>query len=400
MRKMISAAAAVVLGMTSAAYAGTPVSSASDGEQVRVMCIGDSITDGYGVNGSYRKFIYNGLTSAGYDIDMVGSKTGWSTTYTDEETGESFSYDDDNTGYSGYTIQSFGGRTGILETLMETDCLAQTQPDIVTLQIGTNDVIENYELDTAGERLEELATYILANIPADSVLFVTTIPNLDPNRSDVYSWFGNYRHSADWQTQYDDATAEASVKAAVEQYNADVKTVVEKLAANHSNIRFADVCSVITDVKTQLMDGVHPNNTGYKAMGAYWTEKLTDFLAGSGSDDPVPPVTTTATTTTTTTTTATTTTATTTAAPATTTVASDTTTTTATTVVTVQTTTTTPGNDKIVMGDLVKLGRYLLAAPDSDLLYEECVRYDLDSNGRLSVFDLILMRQAVAVPEK
>lgn len=383
MRKMISAAAAAVLGVTSA-FVGAPASSA-DGEAVKVMCIGDSITDGYGVSGSYRKFIYNGLTSLGHEIDMVGSKTGWSTSYTDEETGETFSYDDDNTGYSGYTIQSFGGRTGILETLKETDCLAQTQPDIVTLQIGTNDVIDNYELDKAGERLEGLAAYILQNIPDGSVLFVTTIPYLDPNRSDVYNWFGNYRHSADWQTQYDDATVEVNVKAAVEQYNADVKSVVEKLSAQYDSIYFADVNSAITDVKTQLMDGVHPNNTGYKAMGAYWTEKLDDYLAGGGPGElPTQPPTTTVSATTTT------------AAPATTTAASDTSTTMATTTVTVQTTTASPEPRSVEMADLVKLGRFLLAKPDSELSEGDCSFYDKDGNGKLNVFDLIILRQYAA----
>ena len=383
MRKMISAAAAAVLGVTSA-FVGAPASSA-DGEAVKVMCIGDSITDGYGVSGSYRKFIYNGLTSLGHQIDMVGSKTGWSTSYTDEETGETFSYDDDNTGYSGYTIQSFGGRTGILETLKETDCLAQTQPDIVTLQIGTNDVIDNYELDKAGERLEGLAAYILQNIPDGSVLFVTTIPYLDPNRSDVYNWFGNYRHSADWQTQYDDDTVEVNVKAAVEQYNADVKSVVEKLSAQYDSIYFADVNSAITDVKTQLMDGVHPNNTGYKAMGAYWTEKLNEYLAGGGPGElPTQPPTTTVPATTTT------------AAPATTTAASDTSTTMATTTVTVQTTTAAPEPRSVEMADLVKLGRFLLAKPDSELSEGDCSFYDKDGNGKLNVFDLIILRQYAA----
>ncbi|MBQ3855217.1 MAG: hypothetical protein II762_00825 [Ruminococcus sp.] len=382
MRKMISAAAAAVLGVTSA-FIGAPASSA-DGEAVKVMCIGDSITDGYGVSGSYRKFIYNGLTSLGHQIDMVGSKTGWSTSYTDEETGETFSYDDDNTGYSGYTIQSFGGRTGILETLKETDCLAQTQPDIVTLQIGTNDVIDNYELDKAGERLEGLAAYILQNIPDGSVLFVTTIPYLDPNRSDVYNWFGNYRHSADWQTQYDDDTVEVNVKAAVEQYNADVKSVVEKLSAQYDSIYFADVNSAITDVKTQLMDGVHPNNTGYKAMGAYWTEKLDDYLAGRCPEEiPTQPSVTTVP-------------ATTTAAPATTTAASDTSTTMATTTVTVQTTTAAPEPRSVEMADLVKLGRFLLAKPDSELSEGDCSFYDKDGNGKLNVFDLIILRQYAA----
>ena len=29
------------------------------------------------------------------------------------------------------------------------------------------------------------------------MLFITIIPDVDPNKSDMYSWFGNYRHSDD-----------------------------------------------------------------------------------------------------------------------------------------------------------------------------------------------------------
>ena len=38
------------------------------------MCIGDSITDGYNVPGSYRKFLYHGLIKKGYKIKMIWTK--------------------------------------------------------------------------------------------------------------------------------------------------------------------------------------------------------------------------------------------------------------------------------------------------------------------------------------
>lgn len=99
------------------------------------MCVGDSITDGFGTDGSYRKFIYQGLTEKGYKIDMVGAKGGgWTPSYKDEETGETFEYDDENTGYSAYAIKAYQGRSGIFETLQSTGCLS-TNPDIITLQI-------------------------------------------------------------------------------------------------------------------------------------------------------------------------------------------------------------------------------------------------------------------------
>ena len=114
---------------------------------------------------------------------MVGSKSRRSTTYTDESTGETFYYDDDNTGYSGYSIKSYNGRNGIYETLKETNCLSQ-EPDIVILQIGTNNIIDNHDKYENSKDLDTLINYILQNIPSKSMLFVATILNIDPNNDD------------------------------------------------------------------------------------------------------------------------------------------------------------------------------------------------------------------------
>lgn len=381
---VISSVAIMLASVTSFNLIGSPVEASED--TIKIMCIGDSITDGYTNDyiGSYRKFIYHDLTEMGYNIDMVGSKgSGWTPTYIDSETDESFEFDNDNTGYSGYSIINYNGRSGIYETLQSTNCLISETPDIVTLQIGTNDIIDNYEIDSAGERLEILVDYILENIPENSALFVTTIPELDPNRSDVYSWFGNYRHSADWQIQYTDDEAEAGVAEAVKDYNAQIKSLVEDKKSEGAEIYFADINSVITDVKIQLFDGVHPNNTGYKAMGNYWSGILDGYIS---SKEIVPPVSeTTATTATSITTTKTTT----------------------ETIVTTDVTTTTEymttstdndeGNGTFRISDLVKLSYYVLGCPAEihSCTPEEIKVYDLDRNGKNDVYDVILMRQSV-----
>ena len=384
---------------------------------VKIMCIGDSITDGYGINGSYRKFLYNNLIEMGYTIDMVGAKGGgWTPTYTDEDTGVTFSYDDENTGYSGYAIKEYSGRSGILETLKSTDCLAQTTPDIVILQIGTNDVIDNHELDSAGDRLSDLITYIIGEIPSGSALFVTSIPDLDPNRSDVYSWFGNYRHSSDWQTQYSDDEVEVNVQAAIDTYNSTVRYTVSNLQGTYSNLYIGDVHSAITDVTTQLNDGVHPNNVGYKLMGAYWTTVIDSYLSGS-----TPSVSTTTTNATTSTTTAAS--ATTTVTEATTTTSEETTTTTtsnnetttssstttntttSTTVTSSENITTTTADPDISengykISDLIKLQQHILRTVDNNtgtlliqLTVEDVQRYDMNSDGKLNSFDSVLLRK-------
>ena len=44
------------------------------------------------------------------------------------------------------------------------------------------------------------------------------------------------------------------------------------------NVRFADIHSVV-DMKDDLYDGVHPNESGYEKMGRYWAGVLEEFLS-------------------------------------------------------------------------------------------------------------------------
>lgn len=282
--KLAAVLCAAVLTLTGISLnAGENISG--DDTEVKILCIGDSITDGYGTEGSYRKFLYKGLTDKGYSIDMTGPNCSWGDAqYADPSTGETFTYDPAHCGYSGYAIVEYPGRNGILETIKSGDYIITCEPDIVILQIGTNDLIDNHDIDNAGERLDTLVTYILDNISDDSALFVTTVPFLDANREDVYQWFSNYRHSDDWQTRYDDETAQANLNAMTVNYNSQVlKVVTEKNRQGADNLYFGDICSVLDDISVQLKDGVHPNDTGYKLMGEYWTDMLLDYLSGNDS---------------------------------------------------------------------------------------------------------------------
>lgn len=373
MKKIISAVSALALAAGTVPYPAFADDTAKETQKkVKIMCIGDSITDGYvpQYEGSYRKFIYHGLTKKGYDIDMVGAKgEGCTPTYTDESTGESFEFDNGNTGYSGYAISAYPGRNGILETLKETNCLAETKPDIVTLQIGTNNIIDNHDMDENLKDLETLIDYILDNTPETTAVFVTTIPELDPNRPEVYDWFGNYRHSADWQTRYSDEEALASIERTWKIYNADLVALINKRAINAamsstaSRLHYARIDEVVTDVKTQLFDGVHPNNEGYKAMGAYWADILDKYLQGETPQVPAPVTTTSAST------------------------APETSTT---------TTSVIPEETDIIVSDLVAFSRYLLG--DKAVAETHAGRlasYDLNKDGALDAFDLVNMRKLI-----
>ena len=290
-RKFTALICTAAIAITGIRLNSTTTSAENSEETIKILPIGDSITDGYGTEGSYRKFLYHELTEAGYSIDMTGPNASWGDgEYTDPSTGAFFKYDAAHCGYSGYAIEEYPGRNGILETLKNGDYVSQYDPDIVILQIGTNDIIDNHEISTAGKRLDTLVTYILDNIDEDDALFVTTIPDLDPNREGVYDWFANYRHLADW-TPVSDVNAEKWVMEQICEYNGQVKALVEsKQKAGVKNIYFGDVNHTITDVKSYLKDGVHPNDIGYKQMGIYWAGVIKEYLANHTSS-PEPSVT-------------------------------------------------------------------------------------------------------------
>ena len=146
-KKILSAVSSILILANTLAVYNMPVSAEETGtdSDVKIMSLGDSITDGYWTAGGYRKYLYHELELKGYDnIDMVGMKGSDSATF--NYNGETFTYDDNYSGYSGYAIQYMTGtetRQGILETIQETDMINVCKPDIILLKIGTNDILSN-----------------------------------------------------------------------------------------------------------------------------------------------------------------------------------------------------------------------------------------------------------------
>ena len=311
-KKGLAALLAAVTGLSSLAVGTVSAApaAAGDTEAVKILSLGDSITDGYWTSGAYRKYMYHDLEQMGYNIDMVGPKGSNSNTFT--YNGQSVSYDDNNAGYSGYAIQEMTTkehRSGILETIQGTwyngqNMIAAYQPDIVLLQIGTNDILSNYN-DGITDRLENLVNVILQDLDADSTVFVSTIPDIDAyTRAD---WLGSYGINAWNSTQEEKDQLMETVTGCIDTYNTSIYNLVLKMQGEGKNVQFADINSVV-DYQTDLHDGVHPNEAGYENMGNYWAGLLNDFFQSNGTN-PKPVTTTTTTqpavtTTTTTTTTA------------------------------------------------------------------------------------------------
>ena len=255
------------------------------GKTVKIMSLGDSITDGYWTSGGYRKYLYHELEKQGYsNIDMVGPKGGDIESFS--YNGETVTYDGNYAGYSGYAIQYITGtetRQGILETINEDygdgkNMIEAYDPDVVLLQIGTNDILSNYNTGIT-DRLENLINTILASMDGkDDVLYVSTIPDI--NVAERFDWLWSY--GLDGLNYYSDPEGFTNaVQGSIDAYNNSIRELVTEKQAKGERVAFADIHSVV-DQNTDLNDGVHPNEAGYEKMGMYWANLLdTTYLNGN-----------------------------------------------------------------------------------------------------------------------
>lgn len=275
-RKILSLISAVTMAFTLVPTVAVAEEETPTKETLKIMPIGDSITHGYQSSGGYRKYFYHFLADD-YDIDMVGPNCDSPDTFTWLK--EEVTYDTDHCGYSGYAIQYMDGtetRQGILETLQEGNYLQTYDPDIIMLQIGTNDILSAYNKGIT-DRLENLINYIDENTRDDTVIFVSNIPHIDAVK--VYDWCWAYGDEKFSNTPED---FNVIINNYVDSYNKSIPLLVDKLQDEGKNVEFSDAYSVFEakgiTTDEYLEDGVHPNEKGYARIGLMWYANIKNYL--------------------------------------------------------------------------------------------------------------------------
>lgn len=332
LHKLTVAASAAAIMLT-----GTlPPVQAEETDQVRLMCLGDSITDGFWMAGGYRNTLCaliseNGLES---QIDMVGPNWGGS------------GYDPQHAGYSGYSIEDIPNqRSGLLNF---SEWLMESYPaDVVFLEIGTNDILSLYDLEHLGDRLDQLVEVILNSLPENGMLYLATLPVMN---ADV--------------TNYIDITQD-SMDEKLDLCNTQIRALAAQKQAEGKPVQLAEINLLLT--MDDLVDGVHPNETGYEKMGQFWYARLTEYLASLNGETTQPPVTD---------------------------IPQETTTTTATEVPSAPLRGDVNGDGSLRINDLVMLARHLQTV--QPLTAEEAGRADMDENGILNAVDLTLLKRGIA----
>ncbi len=202
------------------------VAELTESVTVRIMPLGDSITDGsQSARAGYREPLYQLLVNAGYRPDFVGTlQTSEGTPVTDP----------DHEGHDGATINTLAENVG---TWLDTD----STPHIILLHIGTNDLTGD-DFARAKNRLGRLLDRLNTLCPAAWVVATTLLDRTD------------------------NATYNEQIRTLFNPY---VEEVVAARRRTGNRVLFLDMNAVVS-AETDLADGVHPNDAGYQKMAEAW----------------------------------------------------------------------------------------------------------------------------------
>jgi lysophospholipase L1-like esterase len=200
------------------------------GAEIRIMPLGDSITQGAGLTGSdgYRKPLYLVLTNAGYNFDFVGSQT-------------SGDFPDPNhEGHAGWHADT----TGTNDILGQVyNWLTANPADIILLHIGTNDItVGGQDANEVSDILDEIDRF-----STDIKVILALIIN---------------RRTYSPQTT---------------QFNQNVNNMARNRIAAGDDIIIVDMENAL-NYATDIADNLHPNDAGYAKMAEVWYDALIGYF--------------------------------------------------------------------------------------------------------------------------
>lgn len=236
-------------------------------ESLKIHALGDSITDGSLCESqlSYANTVwYNNKMTC-----LLGDKLK-----------ESY-------GFSNVEVCEDGTNSEQIDALLSRTL--HSDDTIITLLIGTNDIIQNNDLSNIEDRLEALIKKMYSQTVKTKPMFVASIPyfnyTMDNCLPRTQGWFNNHDLSGKTNQQVEDY-----INTLVKTYNDKIPTLVEKLQGEDYNIHFVDVNSVVNK-NTDLYDGCHPNVQGSTNIANAFAAAINDYCAFTPSEKLSPSIT-------------------------------------------------------------------------------------------------------------
>ncbi|KAH8675222.1 SGNH hydrolase-type esterase domain-containing protein [Ilyonectria robusta] len=224
----------------------SPGTAVKSGTELRILCVGDSITAGRRSGGSV-----NGGLGNGYRLQLRNDLSEDEVVFAGTDVAGNMT-DGYYAAWPGKTIKYISDHVG--------PSLAQ-RPNIVLLHAGTNDMDDRSFLSTEGndpkgaaKRLGSLIDQIIEACPDAVILVAMIIGTCDPHKV-----------------------------SATPKYQALIPGIVQERRSNGSYVLAVDFT---TFPKSLLQDCIHPSLNGYLEFGHYWYDFITQ-IPSSWIKDPV-----------------------------------------------------------------------------------------------------------------
>jgi len=207
-------------------------------QQFKIMPLGDSITEGYWGStpvGGYRDDLANMLQDEGISFDFVGTLSDFVNAYPRHE------------GHAGKA-------TSFLVQNVK-NYLQATQPDVIMLHIGTNDINEGNSAASVKNQTDLLLTEIYNFDPQITVFVASIIPRKDDTGENK-----NVEHT-------------------------NLAPMLEQLVQQKNTLGFSAIYVPVNELfllntnwQKMIYDKLHPTNSGYEVIANGFYKKLMDFL--------------------------------------------------------------------------------------------------------------------------
>lgn len=259
-RQAISLCALLWLTL-SAARGELVLTNFSAAHPVKIMAVGDSITDDCVFNGAWRLYLQPLLESNGYPFTFVGRQSSGAAGGFTQPLHE---------GYCGAVIAApgmltspvhgYAGTNVYLQNIVA-DALTNPPPDLMLILIGVNDIGRGRDpWFTATNDMANLLNLIFSNAPSANVMIakVTSVAKAENISGLNYSLY----------------TANVPI------FNAALQLLVNQRRAAGQNVFLADLFSAVNTATMLNADGLHPNPNGLQAIAQEWLDRMQCVTTG------------------------------------------------------------------------------------------------------------------------
>lgn len=223
------------------------VGAAGAGTPVKIMPLGDSLTQGSNLtpdqasHPTYRYWLWNGLVSAGYQIDYVGSA----------RSNFTYQFDQDHEGHAGYTTDMIlnGNRSDSASGNLTT-WLSSYSPDIVLLSLGSEDQVAGVPLNQTLQNVALIVNQLRTRNPSVKILVGTVPP------STVY-------------------------RQSVQTINDGLAVVAAAQNTSSSPVTLVDLTTGYDGTTDNQAGSILPNESGERKIAQRWYNALVPLLPSS-----------------------------------------------------------------------------------------------------------------------